>query len=341
MRAVKVWGRERVTVETFPDPVPDEGEVLVRVTLSALCGSELQGYRGERELAMNGGHEAVGVVVDARRSRRWREGERVGVYAVFGCGRCRACLRGQDTYCLHRRPGVPAHAELMAVPDHVCLRLPEEVPDEAGVLLTGDGLGVPFHVAERLSLPPHATVAVFGVGPVGLSHVLLQNFLGRRVIAVDVKPYRLALAQSLGAAFVINAQETEPLEALRELTGGEGADACLECAGRPETLRLALQGVRKGGTVVAVGENREVALHIGEDLIRSDITLMGSWYYHRREYPLMLSLYRQGLAAEGLITHRFPLEEAQEAFRCFAAGETGKVVLQPTAGNLGPGGGFP
>jgi propanol-preferring alcohol dehydrogenase len=117
------------------------------------------------------------------------------------------------------------------------------------------------------------------------------------------------------------------VEAVRALTWGEGADAALECAGRPETLRMALKSVRPGGFVAAVGENREVTLHIGEDLIRPDLTLFGSWYYHFCEYPALLQAYRQGLQAERLVTHRFPLEEAPEAYHRFAAGETAKTVL--------------
>jgi propanol-preferring alcohol dehydrogenase len=105
------------------------------------------------------------------------------------------------------------------------------------------------------------------------------------------------------------------------------ADAVVEATGRPEGLALALRLAGKGGTVACCGENRDVTLHVGRDLIRRDLTLFGGWYYHYREYPEMLALYRRGLRVEKLISHRFPLERAAEAFAEFAAGRTAKAVL--------------
>jgi propanol-preferring alcohol dehydrogenase len=117
------------------------------------------------------------------------------------------------------------------------------------------------------------------------------------------------------------------MEAVREITAGRMADAVVEASGRPEGFALALQLVGKGGTVACCGENRDVALHVGRDLIRRDIRVFGGWYYHYRDYPQMLDLRRRGLAVERLISHRFPLEQAADAFTEFAAARTAKVVL--------------
>ena len=139
----------------------------------------------------------------------------------------------------------------------------------------------------------------------------------------------LGLAGKLGAAHAIDAGVPEDVpEAIRRLTGNRGADVCIEAAGRPETARQCFRAVRTAGTVVFNGEQPEVELPPSADFIRRDITAVGSWYYHFSEFPEMLALHRAGLDVERLITHRFPLEEADEGFRLMAAGLTGKVLLQ-------------
>jgi propanol-preferring alcohol dehydrogenase len=207
--------------------------------------------------------------------------------------------------------------------------LPADVDWEAGVLLAGDGLGVPYHTSTKIADPAIETIAVFGAGPIGLGHTLLQTFLDRRVIAIDLSPTRLDLAQELGAAHTVNGRDVDPVTQIRALTGGNGADVCIEAAGRPETLKLCFAAVRTGGTVVMNGEQGGVELSPSQDFIRRDITALGSWFYHFGEFPQMLALYRQGLPITKLITHRFPLADGNTAFQEFAAGRTGKVLLTP------------
>lgn len=332
MRAVHILGAQQVELIEVPDPVPGDGEALVAIQTSLVCGSEMHGWRGDRPLATNGGHEPAGVVVDASRSRRWRDGDRVGIHAVWGCGECEWCQRGIYTFCDRKRGCPGAHAELMAVPDHVLLPLPEDVSFDVGALLAGDGLGVPFHTAQRLHARGGDTVVVIGCGPIGLGNVLLQSFRGARVMALDLVPARLAMARDAGAAETIKSDEIDPLTAVLELTGGRLAEVVIEATGRPEGLALALRLVGKAGTVACCGENREVTINVGNDLIRRDITMFGSWFFHFREYPDMLELYRRGLALEKLVTHVFPLAEAATAFSEFAAGRVGKPALHPSAG---------
>lgn len=322
-------GNEQVRVREYPDPIPTEDELLIEIRASGICGSELHAYRGNREHPFNSGHEVTGVVLDPGRSRRFRQGDRVGVHAVWGCGECRWCVEGKYTYCDRRRGCPGSHAEQMRAPEHVLLRLPDDVPFDVGVLLTGDGLGVPVHVARRLGTRGGEVVCILGAGPIGLGNTLVQSFLGAEVIVLDVNTYRLELARQCGARHVLNPRDTDVVEAVREVTAGRLADKCIEAVGKAETLRLALSLVGKGGIVVAVGEQGEVPIPIGEGLIRSDVTLAGSWFYHYSEYPFILDLYRRGLDATRLITHRFPLREAATAFQAFAEGRTGKVILVP------------
>jgi threonine dehydrogenase-like Zn-dependent dehydrogenase len=321
-------GHQQVAVEEFPDPVPGAGEVLVEIQASGLCGSELHGYRGDHAAAMNGGHEGAGIVREANGTHVLKPGDRVGIHAVMGCGHCRWCAVGQYTFCDGKRGCPPLHSQRAAVPEHVCLTLDEDIPFDIGVLLSGDGLGVPYHASRRLNTCGGEVVCVIGAGPIGLGNVLVQSFLGAEVIAVDVDEERLRLASTLGAAHVVNPRQRDPREAVAEITRGRLADKCIDCTPRPETTQTALQCVGKAGTVLVVGEKGGVMISPSEDLIRRDITLMGSWFYHYAEFPAMVDLYRRGLRVADLITHHFPLEQAAEAFATFAGGGTGKVILQ-------------
>ena len=339
MRAVWQVGREQVEVREIPMPSPGPGEVLVRIAASALCGSELGAHRQDRD-GPNGGHEAAGVVAQLGPGcTRLHPGDRVGICAVQGCGDCAHCRAGRYTYC-ERRVGLSGmHAEYAVSRELGCHVLPPDVPWDVGVLLTGDGLGVPHHVARRLAhrTGPGAVVAVFGVGPVGLGNVLVESRLGARVIAVDLSEYRLALARRLGAEQVVrprpgpNGGAGDPADLAAQVRAacGGAPDICLECAGKQPTLLAALAAVRTEGTVVCIGEQGPLPVSPSEQLIRRDITLMGSWFYHFSEYGEMLQLYRNGCRVADLITHAFPLADAQRAFQAFAAGETGKALLCP------------
>src|SRR5437899_1720796 len=225
MQTVRMLGGERVEVTHAPDPEPPEGGVVGRVRASGLCGSEMHRYRDPQsiEAPPNGGHEPAREVVDATRSRRWRVGDRVGIHAVWGCGQCNWCAQGIYTFCDDNTVGVGAHAELFAAPDHVLVPLPDDVDYAVGMLLAGDGLGVPYHTSRRLETRGGDTVAVVGCGPVGLGNVLLQSFLGARVVGLDLAPQRLEWARKLGADAAVDVREG-PMEAVREITAGRMAD---------------------------------------------------------------------------------------------------------------------
>jgi propanol-preferring alcohol dehydrogenase len=189
-------------------------------------------------------------------------------------------------------------------------------------------MGVPYHASLKTRGEGIDTIAVFGLGPVGLGHIMMQSHLGRRVIGIDRAPQRLMLASQMGAAAVINAAATEDIPcAVQALTGGHGADVCIEAAGSPATLRLCFDSVRTGGMVMFVGEQGAVPLSPSEDFIRRDITAVGSWFYHFSEYPAMLQLYRDGFDVAALATHYLPLARINDAYRLMANGESGKVMI--------------
>jgi len=330
MKIVHLTGKSQVVIENIPTPVPGPGEVLIKTAVSALCGSEMSTYRTDGCVTGNPGHEAAGVVVGLGEGvRTLREGARVGVSAISGCGHCDYCAKGQFTWCNNLKFHPNMHAEYFVIPESACHVIPDEVPWGPGVLITGDGLGVPYHTSTKIQGEGIHTVAVFGLGPIGLGNVLVQSYLGRRVIGIDQSPSRLALAKELGAAHVIAANAVEDVVAeIRCLTDGNGCDVAIEAAGIPITAKQCFKAVRKAGVVVFNGEQPAVELSPSEDFIRRDITAIGSWFYHFNEYPAMLDLYRKGCPVGSLITHRYALDQAAEAYQAMASGKTGKAIFE-------------
>ncbi len=286
-------------------------------------------YRNDGLLSGNFGHEAVGVVAELGYGVEGLSlGQRVGVSAIAGCGHCHECREGRYTWCNDYKFFCNMHAEFFVIPALACHSLPDSVPSDVGVLITGDGLGVPYHTSTKIGGSEIKNVAVFGLGPVGLGEVMFQSYLGRRVIGVDRSIERLALAKRLGADQVISADEGRDIAGLiNELTEGEGADVCIEAAGVPATVSQCFAAVRKGGTVVFNGEQPAIPLSPSDDFIRRDITAIGSWFYHFREFPEMLALYMAGMPVSSLITHRYSIDAADEAFRVMSEGRSGKVLL--------------
>jgi threonine dehydrogenase-like Zn-dependent dehydrogenase len=213
--------------------------------------------------------------------------------------------------------------------------LPDDIPWDIAVLVSGDGLGVPFHTSTKISSSDIRQVAILGIGPIGLGNALLQSYLGREVTVVDVSEARLTLGQKLGARHAVNAKDGDVVGKIRDLSGGEGADVCIEAAGRPETAKQCFAAVRPGGTVVFNGEQPSVELSPSTDFIRRDIAAVGAWYYHFCEFTDMVDLYRNGLRVKDLISAVYPLDEAHRAYQDFASGTSGKVLLQmkPVAGD--------
>ncbi len=329
MKGVKFDGNSIVRIIDMPEPEPGLGEVVVATAVSAICGSEMGAYKGDGHPTGNNGHEAAGVVIRVGENVTGvKVGQRVGASAIAGCGHCSFCARGQYTWCGSFKFYGNMHAEQFLVAANACHVLPDDVGWEVGVLISGDGLGVPYHSSTRIKQDDIDTVAVFGLGPVGLGSVLLQSYLGRRVAAVDLSEYRLDYATKLGARWPVLAGRDDAVPQILELTAGQGVDVAIEAAGRPETAKQCFAVVRKGGTIVFNGEQGAIPLSPSDDFIRRDITALGSWFYHFREFGDMLKLYRNGLRVQDLVSHTYPIDEAPTAFAEFAAGRSAKVVLR-------------
>ncbi len=328
MRGVVFVGDGKAAVREFADPEPKAGEALVRLKASAICGSELHSYHSPK--GSNGrvvGHEMVGEVISVNGTRHVKVGDRVALQIMVGCGHCYHCSRGDYEHCGQMSYLFGGHAELIAAPELCCLPLPDDVNWDHAVLLGGDTIGTTYRTLKRLGVTGFDTVAVLGCGPIGLGMLALLRFIGARSIAADVSPYRRTLAKRLGADAVIDASTDDPAKAILDLTEGLGVEVALDCSPKQETLTAALDCVRKFGKVGFVGEKGNSTFHPSNHFIRKEITAIGSWYYSPSDYCEIIGLHRRGLQVDDLITHRFALSEAEEAFATFASGQSGKVIL--------------
>ena len=331
MRILEMSGDATARIIHADPPIPAPNEVLIQTARSAICGSEMKTYRGAGLPGGNGGHEAVGTVVALGAAvKHIAEGQRVGVSAMAGCGACPDCARGRFTWCASSRFYGRMHAEYFVIPGLACLPLPDDLPWKEAALLTGDGLGVPWHTSKKIARADIETILVMGCGPIGLGNILLQAHLGRRVIAVDLFAYRIELARQLGADLALLADE-KLVERVMDLTDGEGVDVAIDCAGKRASVANSFLAVRKGGTVVFNGESSDEMLAPSRDFIRRELWAVGCWYYFMGEVPEMIELWRNGLDVARMITHEFALDDAPAAFALFDRGLTGKALLRPQA----------
>ncbi len=329
MLAVRLLGNGRVNVVQTPRPKAEKGSVLVKIKASALCGGDLHAYFSDKRLDTIPGHEAAGQVVEVGEGvTRLGAKDRVAINAVCGCGVCEFCHRGDWIFCSRIAVIAGGDAEYSAVPERNCFPLPPDVSFEQGALL-GDGVGTPYRAIKRLAINGSHTVALFGLGPVGLGALLILKLLNCKVIAVEISEYRRKMGKTLGADVVIDPSEHDPIEIVKEHTQGKGVDAAIECVGKAITENQALDCAKKGGRVAFVGANRSATIKPSEQLIAKELTVIGSWYYNAGEYEERIARIRQGLSPERISTHRFGLKEAQKAFSTFASGKSGKVIFVP------------
>jgi L-iditol 2-dehydrogenase len=333
----------RLVHEAVPDPVPRAGEVLVQVKACGICGSDvhgLDGSTGRRIPPLVMGHEAAGVIAALGPSvAGWQVGERVTFDSTMYCGACWHCRRGEINLCDNRRVfGVScadyrqdgAFAEYVAVPQHILYRLPAGLGFRQAALV--EAVSIAAHGVQRLCPRLGDSVVVVGAGIIGLLTVQALKAAGcSPVIAMDVVPERLDMARRLGAEEALDPGREEVRARLLELTGGRGADGAVEAVGTSPALRTAVAAVRKGATLVLIGNvSPQVELPL-QAVVTREISVHGSCA-SRGEYPAALELIARGtIDVDPLISAAAPLREGAEWFRRLYAKEPGliKVVLLP------------
>lgn len=344
VRAVtfKTPGEVRVADVSEPEIGADD-EAIVRVEATGVCGSDLHIYHGRVaiEPGFTLGHEYVGTVVATGGGvRSVREGDRVlGTYCT-ACGDCFFCARGEYHKCERGRVfghGATlgslqgAQAELLLVPhaDLTLRAVPERISDEVA-LFAGDVLGTGYHAIAETGVEVGSSVAVLGLGPVGLCAVQAARAAGADpVIAIDGVDDRLRMAESFGAV-PAHLTDDDPRAAAKRATGGRGVDVAVDAVGHPEALDLACRLARSAGTVSATGVYAEpIELHMGIVWIKALTLKTGLANVIRHLDPVLAALEAGELDPSPLVTHRMSLDEAPEAYRIYDRREALKIVLRP------------
>jgi threonine dehydrogenase-like Zn-dependent dehydrogenase len=362
-------GPGRVEVREFPVTPPEPGWVLLRILRSGICGTDLHTFAGEvlqyagtpheRRLSypLICGHENVGVVaamggsVPAWDGDPLRIGDRVVPGANVACGECRYCTAGFPYYACERLQdygnslgaGRPPFlfggwSELMyMMPGSRLFRVPAEVPDAVAAL--AEPLAV-THALARLGDLAGGTVYVLGCGPLGCCHIVRARASGAgRILAVDRWPLRLDVARALGAE-TLDLEATsrdERLDAVREASGGRGADVVVEASGSPEAFVEGLRALRFGGTLLAAGAftgSSPTTIDVAADIVSRDARVIGVGGEDDRDYPEVLGMLAErgpDLAAARIITHTLPLMRVGEGLELARDGLAAKVQLDPGA----------
>ena len=393
MKAVCWYGTHDVRVSTVPDPrIVNPKDAIVKVSLAAICGSDLHLYDGYIPTMKRGdilGHEFMGEVVEIGSAvERLKVGDRVVVPFAIACGRCFFCARGMWSLCDNSNPNAwmleelygqagaglfgyshmmggyaGGQAEYVRVPFADVGPIPVESGfDDERVLFLSDIFPTAYMAAENCGIQKGDTVAVWGAGPVGQLAMKSALLLGaERVIAIDRVPERLALARRASNALTLDYEDVDVVPALRELTWGNGPDACIDAVGleahghsldarydrakqtvglvtdRIHALRQAIQACRKGGTVSIPGVYGGLVdqVPLGAAFAKGLTLKMGQTHVHRYLAPLLERIRHHEIDPSFVITHRASLDEAPRLYKTFRDKREGcvKVVLKPGGGH--------
>jgi len=340
MKGIVFLGDRRCETREVPKPEPGPGEALIRIMASGICGSDLHVYRSPYLSDQVRGHEPCGVVEAVGPGvLRVKPGDRVSVHHHQGCGVCHNCARGETVACPHDQcfgvSRIGSFTEYTTAGERNCIPLPDSVSFVDGAFMACVG-GTAYAALRRLDAHAHESLAVFGLGPVGLSCVLVAKAMGLRVIGVDILPERLAAAEPCGADVVLNGQETDVPAAVRDFSlvrGAEwvqGVDYVIETSGAAAARRWIIPSLRREGkaAIVGVGSDEEVInpshIHGKACTILGSVVFPLGW-----SWDLARFLAASGMSFEPAVTHRFSLDQSQEALKTADEGRCGKVLFVP------------
>jgi L-iditol 2-dehydrogenase len=337
MKVAAITGPRQCAVVERPDPRIKGRFVRVKITVAPMC-TEFKGYK-EGWQSDTLGHEAAGEVDEMAvpGESRFKSGDRVVVMPQYPCGRCELCLAGDYIHCEHAidplracesQTGTATYAQYCIKEDWLLLPIPEDISTEHGAMACC-GLGPTFGAMQRMAVDSYDTLAVVGLGPVGLGAVVNAVIRGARVIGVEGNPYRAGLAHELGASAVLDPADPDALRQLKEMTGGRGADKVVECTAVPAAQKFAIQAARRRGQVAFVGWGGHIEL---DNMIPDGLTLYGCWHWNLHDAARMWQTIRASRSSlDRMITHRFPLSRVGEAWELQLSGQCGKVLIDPWA----------
>ncbi|HIR50546.1 MAG TPA: zinc-binding dehydrogenase [Candidatus Avoscillospira avicola] len=343
MQGAILPGNSTVELKEFEIPKPAHGEVLIQTKATTICGSDIRCiYREHVGKGPEGyipgtiaGHEPCGVIVEEGPGlRRFKKGDRVIVYHISGCGVCNDCRRGYYISCTspHRRAyGWQRNggmAPYILAEEKDLIYLPEPLTYEDGAQVAC-GFGTVYEAIEKIGVSGNDAVLVTGLGPVGLAALMLAKAMGaNQLIGVEMNDYRIALAQKLGLVDQVFKPGPDALEQILAATGGRGVERAIDASASDPGRQLAIRATRPWGKIAFVGEGGTCTFNPSPDIIHGQKTIYGSWVTSLwKMEELVERLVRWNIHPDALITHRFPLAEADAAYRLMAGGACGKVAV--------------
>jgi L-iditol 2-dehydrogenase len=356
MRGVVFTGNRTLKIMNFDDPTPGPGQVVVKMKASGMCGSDLHFYRAPdpnalvAQMGMTSfedrgmdphtpviaGHEPCGVIEEIGpgvNPDQFKVGDRVIVFHYEGCNVCDECRTGWTQLCEngvapHGTVKNGSHADYQLVPADRLVVMPEEVSFVTGAAIAC-GTGTAYGAILRMDLSARDTLAVFGLGPVGLSAVQLASAMGVEVIGVDIDEARVQQATAFGAAHVINGKTHDPVEEIKKLTRGKGASCSMECAGGNIAKQQAVRSTAAWGKVVLVAVGGELEGIVGwNDMIARQRTIIGSWTFSitgMKECAYFIA--DRGINVDGIFSDHWDLNDAEKAYQLFDKQAGGKGVF--------------
>jgi threonine dehydrogenase-like Zn-dependent dehydrogenase len=336
-------GNSTLKFEQFDIPKPGHGEVLIKMKSSTICGSDIRCIYHEHlgkgpegyQKGMIAGHEPCGQIVECGPGcRRFKSGDRVIVYHISGCGLCNDCRRGYMISCTsqyrraygwQRNGGM---AEYMLAEEKDLVYLPDQLTYSDGAQVAC-GFGTVYEGLEKVGICGNDAVLVTGLGPVGLATAMLCRAMGAsKIIGVEVMDERIRIAENMKLFDSILKAGVDNVKQVKILTGGEGVERSVDCSANDKARLTCIQAARKWGKIVFLGEGGTCSFQPSSDMIHDQKTIYGSWVTNIwRMEELVERLVRWNLHPDKLITHRFPLSKADQAYALMASGKCGKVAV--------------
>lgn len=342
MKAAYLPGDSTVIFKDVEIPEPGHGEVLIKMKSSTICGSDIRAiYREHLGKGPEGyqdkicGHEPSGQIIKCGPGlRRFKEGDRVVIYHISGCGVCNDCRRGYMISCTSpyrraygwQRDG--GMAEYLLAEEKDLVLLPDSLTYSDGAQIAC-GFGTVYEGLEKIGICGNDAVLVVGLGPVGLAAAMLAKAMGaNKVIGVDTVKERMDIALEKGLCDMVFMSDADAYSKIMQATGGNGVERSVDCSGNTYGRQLAIRAARKWGKIVFIGEGGTCEFNPSPDIIHDQKAIYGSWVTNIwRMEELVERIERWGIHPEDLITHRFPLDKADEGFALMAEGKCGKVAI--------------
>ena len=330
MKGVVFLGNRQCEVREFPIPEPGDGEIRIKMKTSGICGSDLHVYRATQAGDNIQGHESCGVVEKLGANVvNLKLGDRVAIHHHQGCGQCYYCSIGDYLWCEKDKVIFGSFGEYIVGHERICVVLPDSVGFDEGPFLACVG-GTACAALRRLGVVAHLpqTIAVYGLGPVGLSTVLVGKALGARVIGVDIVAERIQIALKCGADAAVNASEENPVEAIAAFSGTDGVAFLVETSGSTGGRSNIISSLRRGGKAAIVGVGSQERVFNPGDFHARRITVMGSVVFPMSwMWELAQFCGASKLTFKPSVTHRFRIDDAVEALRTADESKCGKVLF--------------